>query len=159
VLNGITVDDLQKMVNVRPGPSGRVFVFDEELIGPDGRANPALLAPPTTPGELGQFVYLYGPGLWTTDLGISKQFATGGPTRLNFEALLINAFNHRNPLVGGRVAPAIRSTRRRSARPAGTRSARVRCSSGSHSPTKYRQFPTLQRQPNGIESWMLEVGS
>jgi hypothetical protein len=74
---------------------------DERLVGPDGRANPDLVAPPTTPGELGQFIYLYGPGLWTADLGLAKTFRTGGGTRFNFEALFINAFNHRNPIVGG----------------------------------------------------------
>jgi hypothetical protein len=101
VLNGITVEELQKMVNVRPGPNGNVFFIDERLIGPDGRANPDLIAPPTTPGELGQFVYLYGPALWTVDLGLSKSFSTGGASRFNFEALFINAFNHRNTTVGG----------------------------------------------------------
>ena len=44
VLNGITVEELQKMVNVRPGPNGNVFYVDESLIGADGRANPAFLA-------------------------------------------------------------------------------------------------------------------
>src|SRR6185295_11452384 len=42
VLNGITVKDLQKMVNVRPGTNGNVFFFDSQLIGADGRANPQL---------------------------------------------------------------------------------------------------------------------
>ncbi|OFW04050.1 MAG: hypothetical protein A3H96_08710 [Acidobacteria bacterium RIFCSPLOWO2_02_FULL_67_36] len=101
VLNGITVKDLQNLLNVRPGPAGNVFFVDERLIGPDGRANPQLLARPTTPGELGQFVYLYGPGLWTADIGLAKTFRTGGHTRFNFEGLFINAFNHRNPIVGG----------------------------------------------------------
>lgn len=49
---------------------------------------------------LARNVYLYGPGLWTATVGIAKMFRTGGNTRFNFEALLINAFNHRNPLVG-----------------------------------------------------------
>ena len=69
VLNGISLAELQSMVNVRPGPDGGVYFFDERLIGSDGRANPALLAPPTTPGQQGQYVFLYGPGLWTADLG------------------------------------------------------------------------------------------
>jgi hypothetical protein len=100
VLNGITVDELQSMVNVRPGPNGNVYFFDERVIGPDGRANPSLVAPPTTPGELGQFVYLYGPGLFNMDLGIAKTFRTGGGTTFNFEALMVNALNTRNSLVG-----------------------------------------------------------
>jgi hypothetical protein len=100
VLNGITVVELQDMVNVRSGPNGNVFFFDERLIGPDGRANPDLIAPPTTAGQQGQYVYLYGPGLWVIDAGLAKTFRLGGTTRFNFEALLINATNHRNPIVG-----------------------------------------------------------
>jgi hypothetical protein len=100
VLNGITVKDLQQMVKVRPGPNGNVYFVDERLIGADGRANPQLLAPPTTPGELGQYVYLYGPGLSRLDLGIAKNFRTGGGTSFNFEALMVNAFNTRNTIVG-----------------------------------------------------------
>ncbi|HSC30024.1 MAG TPA: TonB-dependent receptor [Vicinamibacterales bacterium] len=101
VLRGITVDDLQKMVNVRPGPNGNVFFFDERLIGPDGRANPDLLAPPTTPGEFGQRVYLYGPGLTSFDLGVGKTFRVNGSQSIYFDALFINAFNTRNTAVGG----------------------------------------------------------
>lgn len=100
VLNGISVKDLQKMVTVRPGPNGNVFFFDERLIGPDGRANSQLLAPPTTPGEFGQRVILYGPGLWNIDIGLAKQFRLVGRSSINFEGLFINAFNHRNTVVG-----------------------------------------------------------
>jgi len=108
VLNGITVNDLQRMVKVRPGPNGNVYFFDEKLIGPDGRANPQHLAPPTTPGEFGRFIYLYGPGLWTADLGIAKNFRTGRGTSFNFEALMINAFNIRN-IVAGATGGAMHS--------------------------------------------------
>jgi hypothetical protein len=101
VLNGITVKELQKMVGKRPGPNGNVYVFDERLIGSDGRANEQLLAPPTTPGQLGQFVYLYGPGQTRADLGVAKSFRTGRGTTVNFEALMINAFNTRNVVLGG----------------------------------------------------------
>jgi hypothetical protein len=101
ILNGITVQELQKMVNVRPGTNANVFVFDEKLIGSDGRANPQYLAFPTTPGQQGQYIYLYGPGLWSADLSVAKNFNIPGGQRFNFEALFINAFNHRNLLVGG----------------------------------------------------------
>lgn len=100
VLNGISVKELQKMVNVRPGPDGNVFFFDPQLIGADGRANLQFLSPPTTPGEQGQYVYLSGPGFWTADLGLAKTIRTGGGTSFNLEALFINAFNHRNTIVG-----------------------------------------------------------
>ena len=101
ILNGITVDELQEMISGRPGPAGNLFFLDEKLIGADGRANPQYLTYPTTPGQQGQYIYLYGPGLWTADLGINKTFRLGGPRTFNFEALMINAFNHRNPIVGG----------------------------------------------------------
>ena len=100
VLNGITAEDLQKAVSVRPGPNGNVFFFDERFIGADGRANSTLLAVPTTPGSQGQYIYLNGPGLWTADLSVAKNFNVPGGQRINFEALFINAFNHRNVLVG-----------------------------------------------------------
>jgi hypothetical protein len=100
VLNGISVSDLQKMVNVRGGPNGSIYFFDERLIGADGRANPDLVASPTTPGEMGQFVYLYGPGFWNVDLGLAKRVAMGGRFSINVEALFLNAFNHPNYLIG-----------------------------------------------------------
>ena len=59
------------------------------------------IAPPTTPGAQGQYVYLYGPGLWSLDAGISKKFGLGGSRSFNFEALMINALNHRNTTVAG----------------------------------------------------------
>ena len=101
VLNGITVEELQSMVKVRPGPNGAVYVFPEELIGADGRSNTQLLAPASTAGEFGQYVYLYGPGLWNVDIGFAKQFDLAASKRVNFEILFINAFNHRNTTIGG----------------------------------------------------------
>jgi hypothetical protein len=101
ILNGITVDELQKMVRVSPSDDGRVFYLDQRLIGPDGRANPDFITYPTEPGQQGQYVYLYGPGMWNVDIGLSKTFRLGGDRVFNFEALFINAFNHRNPVAGG----------------------------------------------------------
>lgn len=100
ILNGITVDELQKMVNVRPGAAGQVFYLDPALIGADGRANPQYLSSPTTPGELGQRVFLYGPGYWNADIGLAKRFTIGGGAWVNVEALFLNAFNHPSYLVG-----------------------------------------------------------
>jgi hypothetical protein len=101
ILNGISVEELQKMVQVSPGTNGFVYYFDQRLIGPDGRANPEFITYPTEPGQQGQYVYLYGPGLATVDFGLSKTFRLGGDRTFSFEGLFINAFNHRNPVVGG----------------------------------------------------------
>jgi hypothetical protein len=101
VLNGITVEELQKLVTVRPGPNGNVYVFDPKLIGPDGRANPQYISYPTTPGELGQYVYLYGPGLFDLDFAVGKRFKFGQHVNANFEALFLTALNKSSYLVGG----------------------------------------------------------
>jgi hypothetical protein len=108
ILNGITAEELQKMVRVSAPPAndarfavGNILYLDPRLIGPDGRANPEFLQYPTTAGEHGQFIYLYGPGLIVADLSLAKTVRLGGERRFNFEALFINAFNHRNTTVGG----------------------------------------------------------
>ena len=101
ILNGITVEELQKMVRVSPSTNGFVYYLDQRLIGPDGRANPEFIASPTEPGQQGQYVYLYGPKMVTVDIGLNKTFRLGGDRTFSFEALFINAFNHRNTVVGG----------------------------------------------------------
>ena len=89
------------MVKVSPATNGFVYYLDQRLIGPDGRANPEFIASPTEPGQQGQYVYLYGPKMVTLDIGLNKSFRIGGVRVFNFEALFINAFNHRNTVVGG----------------------------------------------------------
>jgi len=98
---GVTISQLQKLVGVFPGPNGTKLFFDPKVIGPDGRANPQYLLSPTTPGELGQRVFLYGPGYWNADLGIAKRFSAPGRVYVNFDALFLDLFNNNNFLVGG----------------------------------------------------------
>jgi hypothetical protein len=98
---GVTVDQLQDLVGVFPGPNGTKLFFDPSLIGADGRASPQFLLSPTTPGERGQRIFLYGPGYWNVDLGIAKRFSTPGRMYVNFEALFLDLFNRNNFLVGG----------------------------------------------------------
>src|SRR5882762_9952713 len=54
---------------------------------------------PTTPGELGQRIFLYGPGLWNLDLSIAKR-NSAGRAYVNLEALFLDLFNHTEFLVG-----------------------------------------------------------
>lgn len=96
ILNGVTTADLQKLVGVFK-PSGRpdVFFLHPQLVGSDGRANPSFLSPPTTPGQFGSFVYLYGPRFATADLSLAKQIPIAGErVRMEFRAEMVNAFNH-----------------------------------------------------------------
>jgi Carboxypeptidase regulatory-like domain len=96
VLSGTTTaSDLQKLVGVFKGSGPDVFFLDPKLAGGDGRANSAFLAPPTTPGEFGSFVYLYGPRFVTTDLSLAKIAPIiKEKLRMEFRAELVNAFNH-----------------------------------------------------------------
>jgi hypothetical protein len=99
ILNGITVEDLQKMIKLTPGPNGTELFVAPKLIGADGRANSQYLTSPTTPGEQGQRVWLYGPRFWNVDLGIAKRFRAGSGW-VGVEALFLDLFNTTNFLVG-----------------------------------------------------------
>jgi hypothetical protein len=89
-----TASDLQKLVGVfRSGPD--IFFLDPKLVGSDGRANSSFLAPPTTPGEFGAYVYLHGPRFVTTDLSLAKVAPIiKEKLRMEFRAEMVNAFNH-----------------------------------------------------------------
>jgi hypothetical protein len=94
VLNGITREDLQKMVKISPGGGrGNVLFLDPKLIGPDGRANPQFLSFPTNPGEFGQFIDLYGPSVFVPDLSLAKDIAITERVKFNIWATFLNAFN------------------------------------------------------------------
>jgi hypothetical protein len=92
--NGITVDDLQKMIKVTPGPGFARYWIDPKLIGPDGRANPQYLSAPTTPGDFGQFVYLHTPNVWNLDASLSKRIAITQRVAFTFTAVATNVLNH-----------------------------------------------------------------
>ncbi len=100
LLTGISAADLQKLITLSSGPNGTMLFVDPKLIGADGRANPQYLQSPTAPGELGQRVWLYGPGFWNLDLGLAKRFSAGH-TYVTLEALFLDVFNHTSFLVGG----------------------------------------------------------
>jgi hypothetical protein len=92
---GVTVKDLQKMIKVVPGPGFNRYFIDPKIIGADGRANPAFLAPPTTPGELGQIIYLRTPSTWGLDAAINKSFVlTPGGMMLTLHITAQNVLNH-----------------------------------------------------------------
>jgi hypothetical protein len=105
LMNGLTVKDLQKMIKVSPGPGFARYWIDPKLIGPDGRANPQYLAPPTTPGEFGQFVYLRGPNIWNVDASLNKSVRITNDVKFTLHVTATNLLNHPvwalGPLVSG----------------------------------------------------------
>lgn len=93
-LNGITTGDLGKMLNnALPGPNGTVMLADAKLIGSDGRANPQYLISPSTPGVLGQSIFLYGPKLFNLDLSMTKTVALTERVQFKLWAEALNASN------------------------------------------------------------------
>jgi hypothetical protein len=98
VLNGLSVDQLQSKVGLYPGPTPaepKVFL-PPSLLTSSASANPSFLGPPTTPGQLGQFVFLTGPMFFNTDLSIVKTIPIKERVKVNIYAEFLNAFNHTN---------------------------------------------------------------
>lgn len=89
-LNGITVSELQSKVGVYPGP-------DTNTLKTFLPANVAsLVSPETTPGKLGQMVYLSGPRYFNTDISLVKSIPITERVKFNLYAEFLNAFNHVN---------------------------------------------------------------
>jgi hypothetical protein len=108
ILNGVTADQLQEMMNVRKeGDSRDIFFVQDDLIGSDGRSNRSILNVPTTPGELGAFVHLYGPRFVKPDLTLSKKTRVSEKVTVEFWAEFFNSFNYQNFLIGAPGGAAI----------------------------------------------------
>jgi hypothetical protein len=99
--NGLTREQLQKMLKIRKTPDGLVFFFPEQLVNPvSGLANSEFIDSPRAPGEFGQFVFLHGPKFIRFDLSMTKKTWITEKTNLEFRAEFLNAFNHTNFLFG-----------------------------------------------------------
>jgi hypothetical protein len=111
ILKGITRQQLQSMLKVRKTPTGQVFYFPEQLIGPDGRANPEFLDSPTTPGQLGSIIWLHGPDFQRWDLSLVKKTFISETMNVEFRTEFLNAFNHQNFYFGRSAASGNGGTR------------------------------------------------
>jgi hypothetical protein len=104
VLNGVTTSQLQNSIGVyhindsSGSPTTKVsFINPKYLASPTGGgANSQFIAPNTTPGTIGQLVYLSGPGYVNTDIAISKTVPIRENMRFSLQAEMLNAFNHTN---------------------------------------------------------------
>ena len=94
LMNGTTVEDLQRMINIRPGraPEERYFV-DAALVGPDGRANPQFLAVPTEPGQWGEHIILRGKNIWSLDASFNKTTTIFGRSQITLHVTIQNLLN------------------------------------------------------------------
>jgi hypothetical protein len=90
VLNGITIKGLQKKVGYYPGPnSGTPRLLMDQSVFTSGQ-----VLPETTPGQLGQFVFLHGPQIVSTDFAVTKDFPIFEQLKMNIQAEMLNLFNH-----------------------------------------------------------------
>jgi hypothetical protein len=90
VLSGVTRSQLQKQVGYYPGPN---TVTPRLLINPNVFST-GEVASESTPGQLGQFIYLTGPQFINDDLAVTKVFPVYRHLNLNFQAEMLNVFNH-----------------------------------------------------------------
>jgi len=104
VISKVTRGELQAMGKIIKSPDKKVYTVDRKLIGPDGRANPEYLAPPTIPGQWGSFIYLHGPWLTRFDLSAVKRTRINERWDVELRGEFLNAFNHVNFMVGGPAA-------------------------------------------------------
>lgn len=89
VLNGVTASQLQSAIGVyrRPGTANVAFIDPKYLNGQYITAN-------TTPGTIGQRIWLYGPHTFNQDMSISKSIPFTESVRFTFQAMFLNSFNH-----------------------------------------------------------------
>jgi hypothetical protein len=107
IVSTIDRGQLQSMVGVYKQPDRRVFFVDPKLVGPDGRSNPEFLRPASIPGEMGNFIYLYGPGFTRFDMSAIKKTRIKEKWEVELRAEFLNAFNNVNFLVGGATAAQV----------------------------------------------------
>jgi hypothetical protein len=97
VLNGVTKSQLQDSVGVyRIAGTPNVSFLNPKYLASatGGGANPAYITPNTTPGTIGQLVYLHGPRYLNDDLSITKHLALAEGISFSLQAEMVNAFNH-----------------------------------------------------------------
>jgi hypothetical protein len=99
ILHNVTPSQLQSAVGVFPiAGTPLVSFLDPKYLASSkgGGANPQYITPNTTPGTIGQLVYLHGPSFINDDLAISKTILIHERWRFSLQAEMLNAFNHPN---------------------------------------------------------------
>lgn len=111
VLHNITRQELQRQVKIRKTPGGTVYWLPQSLIdnttsafssttGVPTDPTAPYIGPPTTPGELGQRLVLFGPPTARFDFNIVKRFPIRERFNLEGRVSFLNAFNRANFYIG-----------------------------------------------------------
>jgi hypothetical protein len=99
VLEGITQAQLQAKTGVYRTGMNYFYFLDPSLLNANGSA--AKIGPASTPGVFGNFIYLYGPRYFNTDLSLTRSFSFSERLKGNLQAQFVNVFNHPNFLTSG----------------------------------------------------------
>jgi hypothetical protein len=96
-LTGVSTRQLQKAVGVHrvPGQTFADVIDPKYLVSPaGGGANPAYITPNTTPGTIGDVVYLHGPHAFFQDMSISKAVPITERIHFRLQGEFLNVWNH-----------------------------------------------------------------
>lgn len=111
-LHGVTSAELQKAVGVhRVAHSSSAYLIDPKYITPGHGANSTYITPNTTPGTIGNIVYLHGPHAYYQDMSVSKSIPIYERFKFRFQGEFLNVWNH--PVFGstpGSFNSSIQST-------------------------------------------------
>jgi hypothetical protein len=97
VLNGVTPSQLQSAVGVHrvPGSTQANLIDPKYLASPTGgTANYSYVAPNTTPGTIGNIIFLHQPTAFTQNLAVTKVVPIKEQLSFNLQGEFINVWNH-----------------------------------------------------------------
>jgi Carboxypeptidase regulatory-like domain len=94
-LNGVTPKQIQSNIGVYISPSSP---YAPLWLNPNFSTSG--IQANTTPGTIGQMLFLHGPGFFNTDISLNKVFPIYERMSLKIQASFLNAFNHPNWAVG-----------------------------------------------------------
>ena len=93
-LIGVTAKELQSAVGVHRVP-GKTYArqLDPKYLSAGG-ANQNYIQPNTTPGTIGERLYLYGPHAFYHDMSVSKSFPVHERVQVKLQSEFLNVWNH-----------------------------------------------------------------
>jgi hypothetical protein len=96
-LTGVTAKQLQKAVGVhRIAGTQRAMLINPKYLASStgGAANSAYINPNTTPGTIGDVIYLHGPHAFYNDLSVSKAVPLHDKVNFKLQGEFLNVWNH-----------------------------------------------------------------
>jgi hypothetical protein len=91
---GVSLSQIQDSLTGSQGPVTNRYTVDTKLIGPDGRASTSYFITPSTPGQFGQFLYIYGKNYWSWDISLAKKISITERVKMTLWTGASNFLNH-----------------------------------------------------------------